>query len=285
MKPFYILTCCICLLFSLNMQAQNFNSELPTQGIDPKYILLEEFTGSWCNNCPNTAQAIDTFFKHNLPIATIAYQIEIAPDMMKYYIIANAERSGFYDTVRSIPDVFFNGNLHSSMGFGDAGIRFKKYRLLYDSCMKQKTAYDLKLSMKTKRYDLLHLDSLFVEIRVDKIAQDTSKNLALHLAMTQNHIEKKWYNLTELNHVNRRMFPSASGIPINFTQNNTHIEKYAFAIPDSAQIPLKDLVFIGFLQENTFLGYDTTRYEDGQMYIQAKYNRKVQQTDLFDFSK
>lgn len=285
MKRIIFLSFCIFTFLTFKTYAQSHPNKLPTEGISYKYVLLEEFTGSWCNNCPSTTLAIDSLLNNGLKIATIAYQIETAPDMLKYYIMANWDRSNFYDTIYSIPDVFINGNLNSNAVFGNAASKYNKYFPLYDSCIKSKTAYDLALNIEHKRYDDLALDSLFVEIHVEKVAQDSSKNLALHLAVTQNHIQKDWYNLTELNHVNRLMLPNADGIPLDFSQTNTHIQKYAFAIPDSANIPLKDITLVGFLQERTFLRYDTIIYSDDYMSITPVYNKQVHQTDMVEFTK
>ncbi|MEG1498692.1 MAG: PKD domain-containing protein [Bacteroidales bacterium] len=254
------------LLFSFH----NTQAQLPTEGVPYKYILLEEFTGSWCNNCPAATKALDALLKEGCQIAPIAYQIAEMGYYQYLYNLSGWNRSHYYGTVRSIPSMFVNGSKSEGTNH---------YKADYLAAIKEKTPYTLSLKVQHFRLNDQEKDSFQVKVTIERVAQHPGKNIRLYVALTQDSIPKIWYDQTELKHVTRKMYPNnGEGSLLDFSSNNQQELSYNFTLPYSQRFLIKNSHIIAFIQDSSIVGQDTSYGE-----ITPIISRKVLQTDMLSF--
>jgi hypothetical protein len=71
-----------------------------------RVVLIEEFTGTWCPNCPYSGAALSQL-EDNFPTNTAFYQIHLGSDL--YKIPWGTPRFASYPNYQGLPDVRFDG--------------------------------------------------------------------------------------------------------------------------------------------------------------------------------
>jgi len=69
-----------------------------------------------------------------------------------------------------------------------------------------------------------------VNVTVNKVAEYSGTNLALHFVLTESHIEQFWQGMSELNYVERLMVPNQNGTTLNFSSGNPQEIAISFSI-------------------------------------------------------
>ena len=74
------------------------------------HVLLEDFGGTWCSNCPRVADSIAVLASDFDRLAVAGYQTaETRPDVSFLYNMDVYYRMCYYDTIRTVPALFVNG--------------------------------------------------------------------------------------------------------------------------------------------------------------------------------
>ncbi len=76
-------------------------------------IVVEEFTGTWCVDCPAATDTLAALLKDYPQIEVIGYHLQgasLQPPIQFLYNMDTWMRSGYYDTIRSVPTAFINGS-------------------------------------------------------------------------------------------------------------------------------------------------------------------------------
>ncbi len=154
---------------------------------------------------------------------------------------ASNTRNNYYN-VSGIPDTQFNGNMN--VGGGDHNVSMYPYYLpVYNNAISVLTSFGLTMEV------IPNNDYTFdVTVTIDKVHDYTGTNLVAHLALTESHIEQNWQGMTELNFVNRAMYPSASGIVLDFSSATQEIINYTITLDNEWIVEKCELV--AFVQDN-----------------------------------
>lgn len=245
-------------------------------GYPYKHVLIEDFSATWCNNCPEVTKMLAQLAKEGKPIAIVAYQVNETGSVAYLYNMAGYHRSNYYDSVRTIPRVYTNGiETHKSVTV---------LSKLIDSCKNVTTPYDLTLSAKHYRNKDAMTDSFEIKVKVSKLASENNANAVLHLALTQDHIQKEWYGLSEINHVTRFMKPSGLGQVLDMGSSTEKTFTYTFSVPYKERMNVADLSFVSFIQDESVIGHDTL-YNGNIIPIKSNWIYQTDMLKLYDGSQ
>ncbi len=94
------------------------------------------------------------------------------------------------------------------------------------------------------------MDNLNVSgtVHAEKVAAYSGQNLVLHLVVTESNIPENWYGETELDYVERLMYPDANGSTIDFTANSSQYVNFNLTLDSNWVANNCELVF--FIQDN-----------------------------------
>lgn len=225
----YLLTFILIFFLSLFIFSQQINKNV---------VIVEIGTGTWCSFCPGAAMGADELvenFSNNVAIIENhggdAYQIS-----------ASSSRNS-YNNAEYFPTATFNGQSEIVGGDHNNSL-YPDYLPKYNSAISQMTSFNLTMDIMPVS------DNTFnVTLTIDKIFDYTGTNLVVQLALTESHIEEFWQGQTELNFVNRGMFPSASGTTLDFSSETQQIVNYTVNIDSNWDTEKCELV--AFVQDNT----------------------------------
>lgn len=219
------------------------------------FVLVEEFGGTWCNSCPALADSLAAVAKQIDNMAIVGYHIgETRPEVAFLYNYDAYGRSGYYDTVRSLPSAFVNGKKVEKVN---------KIRQSIEEAATQKTPYELNLEVAHFPDRLNSRDSFLINVHIQRVAQDTDRRILLYLAFTQDHLVYKWYNQTEVNHALTFMYPSqeGKGTMVELDDRGSADLSFRFGADYAkSRFPVKNGSIIAFIQDETVRGYDTLPY-------------------------
>ncbi|HNT52598.1 MAG TPA: FlgD immunoglobulin-like domain containing protein, partial [Candidatus Syntrophosphaera sp.] len=165
-------------------------------------VVLEIGTGGWCPYCPGAAMAADDFIDGGYAVAVIEnhngdpYANDCSNARNTYYGISGYP-TGFFDGVLS----YVGGNNSTSV--------FPSYLPLFQQRITVKTPLYMDIYGEETR------ENYEITVRIDKFAPLPYPNTVLHLAVTESEIMYAWQGQDHLNFVNRWMFPSWEGLPID----------------------------------------------------------------------
>lgn len=220
------------------------------------HVLLEDFGGTWCSNCPRVADSIAVLASDFDRLAVAGYQTaETRPDVSFLYNMDVYYRMCYYDTIRTVPALFVNGR--------EAG-NIRALRDSLEKAMQQKTVYDLEMELAHFPLREQMSDSFQVRIKASRLAADKERDLRLHVAFLQDRLPFRWYDQTEVNHATAFMLPDGNGLPLALVSGDT-VCTYSFSIPyQESRLLVKNAYVVAFLQDATILAYDTVA--DGRVF-------------------
>jgi hypothetical protein len=165
-------------------------------------VILEIGTGAWCQYCPGAAMAADDFVDGGYNVAVIEnhngdpYANDTSNARNSYYGISGYP-TGFFDGVLS----YVGGNHTTSV--------FPAYLPLYEQRNLVKTPINLNIYGEETR------ENYDITVRIHKLAPLAYPNTVLHLALTESDITYSWQGQNHLNFVDRMMYPSWEGTPVD----------------------------------------------------------------------
>ncbi len=169
-------------------------------------VLLEICSGIWTPFGPGTSLAAADLLDMDASVAILGNHYYDS-----YANTSSVSRKVLYD-VRSFPTSLFDGLCrHVGGSFGNSII--DDYLPLYEQRIPYKSPGDILIYGREieEQYELT--------VRIDKRVRRAQPNLHLYLAITESGIPQIWQGQTVLNFVNRGMYPSHVGLPIEMFNN------------------------------------------------------------------
>lgn len=198
-------------------------------------VVLEIGTGCWCTYCPGAAMAAEDFIDGGYNVAVIEnhngdpYANEASDARNTYYGISGFP-TGVFDGVLS----YVGGNHTTSV--------FPSYLPLYNQRNAVKTPLNLQIFGEQTRENYL------ITVRVDKFAPIAYPNLVLHLALTESGISYSWQGQDHVSFVDRAMYPSYEGTPLDLDGAPLGVTDTEIAITKDASWVNANCELVAFIQ-------------------------------------
>ncbi|MEO0899674.1 MAG: T9SS type A sorting domain-containing protein [Bacteroidota bacterium] len=184
-------------------------------------VLLEIFSGTWCVFCPGSELGARDMKKNELDVAIIKHH------MGDPYQNASTEFRDSMYFVTAFPTSVFNGDSIITGGNVSSSI----YATYYPIYLASLDMTPIQMEMNLRRLKGTVQDSILVEVDVTKLGP-YSNDLVLYVAISESHISESWFGLSEVNNVNRGIFPNPSGISLNLVEGMK--STYSLKIPYEA---------------------------------------------------
>ncbi|HEX2901244.1 MAG TPA: T9SS type A sorting domain-containing protein [Bacteroidia bacterium] len=183
-------------------------------------MILEIATGTWCTYCPGAAMGADELHASSASVGVVKHH-----DSDPYETPESVARYGAsYYNVTGFPTAFFDG-ANSVVGGSHSNSMYNSYLPKYTTAMGVATPLDLTATW------VQNGASIDVTAVVNQIGAYSAGNLRLQACVTESHIQVNWQGMTEVNFVNRDMYPDANGQAVTVTQGNS--QTFNFNIPIS----------------------------------------------------
>ncbi len=207
------------------------SNSLVSQQISKHLVVVEISTGTWCQYCPGAAMGADEL------VAEFGDAVAIIENHGgdTYQNAASSSRISLYGT-SGFPTAYFDGG--NAVVGGDHNVSmYSYYEPEYNLNISELTSFDVSMEI-TPINDF----TFNVTLTVDKVFDYSGTNLVAHLVLTESHIPESWQGMTELNFVNRGMFPSPSGTVLDFSSSNQQIINYTVGIDEDFVVEECELV-------------------------------------------
>ncbi|MFA8449600.1 MAG: T9SS type A sorting domain-containing protein [Bacteroidales bacterium] len=196
-------------------------------------VVLEIGTATWCGYCPGAAMGADDLVEKNKPVAII--ENHTGDDFDNSYSKA---RHAFYGG-GGIPKAVFDGKLEIVGGSASQSL-YSNYLQKVNTRMNKLTSFSLEISGEK-----ISDNSYKVVLKSEKWDEYDS-DIRILLAVTESHIQKSWNGMTELNFVNRKMYPNANGEKVNFSSTTEEVE---FIVDIDPSWNIEHLELVGIIQD------------------------------------
>jgi len=202
------------------------------QQIDRNYVVVEIGTGTWCVYCPGAAMGADDLVENGHQVAVI----ENHNGDSHAYTGSNARNS--YYGITGYPTAFFDGG-NSVVGGSNTSSMYGTYLPVYNTAIAVMSDFslDLNYTHTGPDYD--------VTIDIDEVGDYAGTNLAIHLVLTESHIQENWQGQTELNFISRAMYPTHTGTTYTGDATTLNLSFTADAAWD-----LSNCELVAFIQDN-----------------------------------
>ncbi len=200
--------------------------------VERQKVIVEVGTGTWCPSCPAVVHIIDDLIDINADIAVIEYHNNDA------YTNSDSQiRENYYD-FPWFPTTYYDSN---HIGFDDWAT-YSVHLANYNNRINAMSAFELNSSVSE------NLGDLSGTIDVSKISAYAVQNVVLHIVLTESNILQNWQGESELDFVERVMFPNGNGTLIDFSSDDNHTINFDFIINPNWN--LENLEIVYFLQDN-----------------------------------
>jgi len=217
-------------------------------GIERKNTLFEIATATWCGYCPGAALGADDLYAEGDNAAVIEYH---RSDNFSNYSSNN--RIDYYG-IMAYPTTKVDGLLGYATGSKES--IYPWYKEMHDSRKDHPSLHDITLNVS--RTDSQNYK---VEVTIDEVF-DYFEEMRLFFAVTESHIQEEWQNLSELNFVCRKMYPTLNGIELNFSTTNTLTKTFDVKIKE--EWVTDNCEFVIFVQDiETGEVSQTVKYKPG----------------------
>lgn len=139
------------------------------------------------------------------------------------------ESVGRYDTyygVTGFPTAFFDGG-NSVVGGSHSNSMYSSYLPKYNTAMGVATPFDISASWTQNGA------SVDVTVTVSQVGSYSAGNLRVQATLTESHIQVNWQGMSEVNFVNRDMYPDHNGQAVTLTQGNSQTLNFNMPISPS----------------------------------------------------
>ncbi len=207
----------------LGMSAEsNESTVIRTGGVDRSLVLFEVGTGTGCPKCPSAARGVDALVSNGKDVAILEYHNYNPSDPFN-----NADatvRAGYYD-ISGYPTQFHDGTI-GVLGGSYTGTLYPSYLSFYTTRKPRPSLYTLDMSVVTVS-ETDYIAHITVEENSDYYA---GLNKTLRVAVNESDIDFDWQNLHEIHFTERKMFPDAHGIVIDFSSDSNQTLDIEFSI-------------------------------------------------------
>ncbi|MEL7342132.1 MAG: hypothetical protein AAGM67_16740, partial [Bacteroidota bacterium] len=199
-------------------------------------VVIEVFTGTWCQFCPGWALATDEYKANGDDVAVVKYHIGD-----NYSTNSSQSRDGYYGA-SGYPTHVFDGTDQSGGGSQTQSQYSSSYNR-YQSAISVGSPIDMELFWE---YDSINL-AINAFVVVEQVASLSAGTPVLHFAVTESKIADSWFGLSEVNSVERMMLPNASGTTLPNLQIGVK-DTLSFSFPIGSMVK-ENLEAVAFLQD------------------------------------
>ncbi len=208
-----------------------------SQQVDRQTVIVEVGTGTWCPSCPAVVEIIHTLIDNGANIAVVEYHINDP-----YQNSGSTIRGNYYD-FPWYPTTYYDSN---HIGYDDWAT-YSVHLAYYEDRLNTPSSFSV---------DLIDgfIDDSGSEtlvkgtVTIEKLAEYDGENIVLHVVLTESDIPEEWQGLTELDHVERLMFPNGNGTPIDFSSNSSQSIAFEFLMEETWLVENSEIVY--FIQDN-----------------------------------
>lgn len=205
--------------------------------VDRETVLIEVATGTWCTWCPSVAKAVDQLHENGDPVAIIEYH-----NGDPYANTESNARNSYYG-VSGYPNSQFDGSWSNYPG-GSTGDLYPTFLGKVNQRMGMQAPVTLEINGTNDG------DDYSITVKVTKVDENYSgSNLYVRFALTESHIPVIWFDMDEVNFVERIMLPDATGTSIDFNSGDVVEVPLSFTFNNSWDIDNCELV--AFLQDDS----------------------------------
>lgn len=219
-------------------KASDAASVTVTGGVSRNFVLMEEFTGTWCVYCPGAAMGLrDLIDVNNKEAVAIAYHS--GDD----YANADGNNRALYYDVGGFPTMVADGGRTGYyLSSGNASqTMYQTYLPWYEDRIQTQGFQNMDMSISS-----IGDNNYRATITVDETFHFFPK-MKLHTALVESNIAKTWFNQTELDFVCRKMYPDFNGTDIQFTGTSPQTFTFDFSLGTYVK---GNCEFVAFLQDN-----------------------------------
>lgn len=216
MKKTLTLLFLMAFLSSFNVNAQRAALE----EIERNLVVVEIGTGTWCGFCPGAAMGADELVENGHPVAIVENHNGDA-----YTNNYSNARNSFYG-ITGYPTAFFDGTL-SVVGGSASNSMYGSYVPKVNQRMGVNTPFAVDFTFTDNGND-----NYTISADISKVG-DYSNDVVMHIFVTESHIPENWGGLSELNFVNRLMYPDQNGTALDFSNGDDLTIEHTFDLNSS----------------------------------------------------
>lgn len=224
MKKLFILSLFLFFVFT-------FESNIQAQQVEKNYVVVEIGTGTWCQYCPGAALGADDLVDNGHQVAII--ENHNGDSFSNAY---SNSRNSYYG-ITGYPTAVFNGQ-NPVVGGDHTQSMYPSYIGPYNAAISAMSDFSLDMSFTNNGLDY------DVTINLDEPGNYAGTNLKVHLFLTESHIQYNWQGQSELNFVNRAMYPNQNGTSYTGDADTINLSFTADASWDLSQCEL-----VAFVQD------------------------------------
>ncbi len=195
-------------------------------------VLVEVGTGTWCSACPAVVNIIDDLLEDGANIAVIEYHNGDA-----YTNADGAIREDYY-SFPWFPTTYYDSN---HIGYNDWAT-YSVHLAFYEERRDSLASFGVNIIGELN--DLTISGTMYAE----RIVNYIGNNLVMHLVLTESDIPENWQGETELDFVERKMFPDGHGTALDFSSGAIQGIDFSFDMEPSWNPDNCQLVY--FIQNN-----------------------------------
>lgn len=217
------------------------------QQVDRQKVVVEVGTGTWCPSCPAVVDILHNFVDQGLEIAIVEYHYND-----NYTNPASTIRNNYYE-FPWYPTTYYDSN---HIGYDDWATQSVHFQY-YQDRMNTPSSFTAAINGEVVG------DALSGYVTLDKVDEYVGENLVLHVVVTESNIPEIWQGETELDHVERAMFPDGNGTAIDFSSSDQLIVDFNFDLdPEWVQENCEITFFIQDNDTKEILQGDFVNLED-----------------------
>ena len=208
-----------------------------SQQVDRQTVIVEVGTGTWCPSCPAVVNIIHTLIDNGANIAVVEYHISDP-----YQNSGSTIRENYYN-FPWYPTTYYDSN---HIGYDDWAT-YSVHLSYYEDRLNTPSSFSVALNNGAINASG---NETLVEgtVTIEKLAEYAGENIVLHVVLTESDIPEIWQGLTELDHVERLMFPNGNGTPIDFSSNSSQSIDFEFLMEETWLVENSEIVY--FIQDN-----------------------------------
>jgi len=206
-----------------------------SQPVARQRVVIENFTATWCVNCPSAHKGIQDLIDNGYDVAPISYHVG-GDD---FQTAATLYRDAYYGGGSGVPDSWFDGG-SEVLGGIPGGNMYSYYLPEVQARLAIPCDYTMSIYGHNSGLDY------DVTIIIDLENGTPPDDLTLHFALCETHIPYSWQGETELKWLMREMYPDHFGTDIDFAGGDQVMINYIFTIDPTWDAD--NIEFTAFLQ-------------------------------------
>lgn len=204
---------------------------LANTDVTKNLVVIEEWTGTWCADCPAASNGLEEIEAAGYDVGIIAYH-----NSDDYVTGNDVPRMGNFYLRSWLPSVGFNGTFAPNCDGPATESCFDHYEPFVLDQQEISSPFDVAFTNLS-----LENTALTGTVKVTYPGFSYAEDVRLFVVITESEIEEEWLGLTHLNYVERGMYPDFNGMAIDLEQNEEIEVDVMFSInenwnPDKMEI-------------------------------------------------